>query len=217
MLHAFTIHVSYWKGVPLADFGLSWTKLWEVWKVSFSLLLHMYPCTQWSQSQWHVGTCWHNYKFVCIIWATTVTTVPHQQTSSAIIVISPLRQSESQPRPEWGEAELRRSFTRAGAGAIILMVSTISLPRPKCSAVQGRAGEVIMLSASICRGEEARMAGTPGHCHQLQSSADGDGDTSVTPCHVTGDEWKDLSSIRCSHTSAVSQKQCFFGCCLVIY
>ena len=83
-----------------------------------------------------------------------------------------------------GAAEI---LARAGVGAIILMVSTISLPYIECSAVQGRAGEVIMLSASICRGEEARIAGTPGHCHPLQSSADGDGDTSITPCHVTSD------------------------------
>ena len=131
--------------------------------------MHYTHCSRSVSVQWLVGII----IYVCIIPATTVTTVPHQQTSSAIIVISPLRQSQSQPRHG-----LRRSFTRAGAGAIILMVSTISLPRPKCSAVQGRAGEVIMLSASICRGEEARIAGTPGHCHQHQSSADGDGDTS---------------------------------------
>ena len=77
----------------------------------------------------------------------------------------------------------------AGTGTIILMVSTISLRAPsvQCSTVQCReGGEAIMLSASICRGEEAEMAGTPGHWHQ--SSADGDGDTSIAQCHVTGDE-----------------------------
>ena len=83
------------------------------------------------------------------------------------------------------------------AETIILMVSTISLRAPSvvclklitqvCSTVQCReGGEVIMLSASICRGEEAEMAATPGHCHQ--SSADGDGVTSITRCHVTRDE-----------------------------
>ena len=125
--------------------------------------------------------------------ATTVTTVPHQQTSSAIIVISPLRSVSQSRSPSLshshrvGRGGGAEDTGEAGTGTIMLMVSTISLRGP--SVVQysaGEGGEAIMLSASICRGEEAEMAGTPGHWHQ--SSADGDGDTSITRCHVTGDE-----------------------------
>ena len=104
--------------------------------------MYMYPCTQWSQSQWHVGTCWHKYKFVCIIWATTVTTVPHQQTSSAIIVISMLRQSESQsqPQPQSGARRRCGGYWRGWDWDNYANGFNNFTPRPKCSAVQCRGG-----------------------------------------------------------------------------